>query len=138
MKLTLKLPLAFSVFLLMMFASAGYGLYTLNQSIREYQSVVQGEVANERAVSSALFHFKMQVQEWKDILLRGKDPDKLALGWDAFETQERTVDEICKTLLAKLPDGQARQLVQQFLTAHETMGQGYRKGLDAFKGAQFD
>jgi methyl-accepting chemotaxis protein-1 (serine sensor receptor) len=138
MKLTLKLPLAFFVFLLLMFASALYGLSSLNRSVAEYQSVIQGEVANERAISSALFHFKMQVQEWKDLLLRGKDPDKLAHGWQAFEQQERTVDDDCKVLLTKLPDGEARRLVQNFLTAHETMGQGYRKGLDAFKAAEFD
>lgn len=138
MKLSLKLPLAFSAFLLLMFASAAYGLLSLNRSINEYQSVIRGEVANEREISSALFNFKMQVQEWKDILLRGKDSDKLAHGWEAFEHDERTVDEQCKDLLDKLPDGTARSLVQQFLTAHETMGQGYRKGLDAFKAAQFD
>jgi methyl-accepting chemotaxis protein-1 (serine sensor receptor) len=138
MKLSLKLPLAFSAFLLLMFASAVYGLYSLNQAIGEYQSVIQSQVANEREISSALFNFKMQVQEWKDILLRGGDPDKLAHGWQAFEHDERTVDEQCKDLLAKLPEGQARTFVQQFLTAHETMGQGYRKGLDAFKAAQFD
>ncbi|WP_116136256.1 methyl-accepting chemotaxis protein [Trinickia diaoshuihuensis] len=138
MKLSLKLPLAFAAFLLMMFASAAYGLYALNQSINEYQSVIQGQVANEREISSALFNFKMQVQEWKDILLRGKDPEKLSHGWEAFQNDERTVDEQCKDLLAKLPQGSARDLVQQFLSAHETMGQGYRKGLDAFKAAQFD
>lgn len=138
MKLSLKLPLAFAAFLLLMFASAAYGLYSLNQSITEYESVIQGQVANEREIASALFNFKLQVQEWKDILLRGKDPDKLAHGWEAFENDERTVDAKCKDLLAKLPEGSARNLIQQFLSAHETMGQGYRKGIDAFKAAQFD
>jgi methyl-accepting chemotaxis protein len=138
MKLSLKLPLAFSAFLLLMFVSAAYGLFSLNRSINEYQSVIRGEVANEREISSALFNFKMQVQEWKDILLRGRDPDKLAHGWEAFQKDERTVDEQCKDLLEKLPDGPAHNLVQQFLTAHETMGQGYRRGLEAFKAAQFD
>lgn len=138
MKLTLKLPLAFAASLLLMFASALYGIYSLNQSIDEYQSVVAAHAANERAVSAMLIAFKMQVQEWKDILLRGKDPEKLEHGWAAFETQERAVDDDARALLAKLPSGDSRTLVAQFADAHAKMGAGYRKGLDAFKAAGFD
>ncbi len=36
--------------------------------------------------------FKLQVQEWKDTLLRGKDPAKLDKYWRAFQQRERTVD----------------------------------------------
>ncbi|WP_158609017.1 hypothetical protein [Paraburkholderia sp. RAU2J] len=49
--------------------------------------------------------FKMQVQEWKDIPLRDKNPAKLTSGWAAFEQQERSVHEQTAMLLAKLGDG---------------------------------
>ena len=138
MKLTIKLPLAFAAALLLMFAGAMYGLFSLNRSINEYNTVVRDNVANERAVSSVLVTFKLQVQEWKDVLLRGKDPAKLDHGWAAFEARERSVDEQTRALLTTLGEGKSRTLVEQFAAAHEAMGVGYRKGLEAFKAAGFD
>jgi hypothetical protein len=48
MKLSLKIPLAFTVALLLMFAGALYGIFALNQSINAYGATVQDNVANER------------------------------------------------------------------------------------------
>ncbi len=121
-----------------MIAGAMYGLHSQDQSITAYHTVVRDNVANERVVTSILVTFKMQVQEWKDILLRGKNPAKLTSGWAAFEQQERSVHEQTAMLLAKLGDGRSRKLMEQFATAHSIMGAGYRKGLEAFKAAGFD
>ncbi len=41
-------------------------------------------------------------------------------------------------MLADLPAGPGRTLVEQFATAHATMGQNYRKGFEAFKAAGAD
>ncbi|WP_109483040.1 methyl-accepting chemotaxis protein [Paraburkholderia sp. C35] len=138
MKLTFKLPLAFAAALFLMFAGAMYGLYSMHRSIDEYNDLVRVHVANERTAANILVNFKLQVQEWKDILLRGKDPAKLDKGWAAFEKQERIVDSQTRELLASLDDGSTRALVEQFAAAHTDMGGGYRKGLDAFKAAGFE
>ena len=142
MKLTLKLPLAFAAALLLIFAGAMYGLYAMHRSIDEYNALVRVHVANERNAANILVNFKLQVQEWKDILLRGKDPEKLEKGWAAFEKQERIVDTQTKALLASLDassdQNSTRALVEQFANAHVSMGDGYRKGLEAFKAAGFE
>ncbi|WP_233831708.1 methyl-accepting chemotaxis protein [Paraburkholderia sp. ZP32-5] len=138
MKLTTKLSLAFAAALLLMFSAAIYGLFSLNQSVKTYNTDVRNQVANERAVLIMLATFKLQVQEWKDILLRGKDPSKLEHGWAAFEQQEHAVDEQARALLDTLPEGKSRELVAQFAAAHTAMGSGYRQGLEAFKSANFD
>jgi methyl-accepting chemotaxis protein-1 (serine sensor receptor) len=103
-----------------------------------YGTTVQANVANERAVADMLVAFKVQVQEWKDTLLRGKDPAKLEKHWSAFEKQERTVDELAKKLVDTLPAGDSKALVEKFAQAHVTMGAGYRKGFEAFKAAGFE
>ncbi|WP_322106242.1 methyl-accepting chemotaxis protein [Paraburkholderia sp. J41] len=138
MKLSRKIPLAFAASLTLMSAGAFYGIHTLNQAIDTYRVNVQASAANERMASATLVEFKLQVQEWKDTLLRGKDPAKLDKYWGQFQQRERTVDDLAATLEAKLPPGDARTLVTQFAEAHKTMGQGYRKGLDAFKAAGGD
>jgi len=142
MKLTLKLPLAFAAALLLIFAGAMYGLYSMHRSIDKYNALVRVHVANERNAANILINFKLQVQEWKDVLLRGKDPEKLEKGWAAFEKQEQLVDTQTKALLASLDaasgDASTRALVEQFANAHVSMGEGYRKGLEAFKSAGFE
>ncbi|MBN3857488.1 HAMP domain-containing protein [Paraburkholderia sp. Ac-20340] len=138
MKLTLKIPLAFAAALLLMFAGAFYGIYSLNQSLNVYGTTVQNSVANERAVMATLLAFKVQVQEWKDTLLRGKDPAMLDKHWSAFEAREREVDTLAQQLKSSLPEGENRDLIDRFASAHTTMGQGYRTGLAAFKAAGFD
>ncbi|CAM2163339.1 methyl-accepting chemotaxis protein [Paraburkholderia sacchari] len=138
MKLTLKIPLAFAAALVLMFAGALYGIYSLNQSLNVYGTTVQNSLANERTATAMLVVFKVQVQEWKDTLLRGKDPALLEKHWSAFEAREREVDALAAQLKTNLPEGESRDLVERFAAAHTAMGEGYRTGLAAFKAAGLD
>ena len=99
MKLGLKIPLAFAAALLLMIAGALYGIFKLNESIDTYRTVVANNVAAERMVSQTLITFKLQVQEWKDTLLRGKDPAKLDKYWTAFQTREQSVRKLANEKL---------------------------------------
>jgi methyl-accepting chemotaxis protein len=138
MNLKLKMPLTFSGVLAALMGAALIGICCLNQSIATYDTEVAANNAHERAVGELLVEFKTQVQEWKDTLLRGKDPAGLDKHWSAFARQEAAVDDNAKALLAILPAGESRQLVEQFEAAHVKMGEGYRKGFEAFKAAGFE
>ena len=138
MKISLKLPLAFAAALLLMFCAAVYGIYSLNQSLKVHATTVGASSANERAVSDLAMTFKLQVQEWKNTLLRGKDPKALDKHWGAFGKLESEMAAKAKKLVADLPAGEARSLVEKFAASHTAMGQSYKKGFDAFKAAAFD
>jgi methyl-accepting chemotaxis protein-1 (serine sensor receptor) len=138
MNLKTKLPLAISGILATLMGAALIGITSLNQSVALYEVDVSAQHANERAVADLLVTFKTQVQEWKDTLLRGKDPAKLEKHWGAFAKREADVDDKARALLATLPPGDSRTLVEQFAAAHAKMGTDYRKGFDAFKAADFD
>lgn len=138
MKIALKLPLAFAAALLVMFAGALYGLSTLNSSIDEYNNVVLKHVEEERLVTAMLVDFKEQIQEWKNTILRGRDPARLEKHWSAFVARETEIRERGTQLGKRLAEGKSRELVTQFDRAHEAMGQGYRRGFEAFKAADFD
>ena len=138
MNLKLKLPLTIGGALAALMGAALIGIYSLNQSVALYETEVTAQHAHERAVGELLVSFKTQVQEWKDTLLRGKDPAKLDKHWGAFAKREAEVDDKAKVLLAALPAGESRALVEQFAAAHVKMGVDYRKGFDAFKAAEFD
>ncbi|MDH4418339.1 methyl-accepting chemotaxis protein [Acidovorax sp. HMWF029] len=138
MKLSLKLPLAFTAALLLLFAAALFGISRLNMALDTYQTSVTQSFEHERLASTMLNDFKVQVQEWKNVLLRGKDPAQLTRFWTAFEKQEKIVQEEAQKLIAALPPGEGRERVQQFAQAHERMGAAYRKGFEAFKAADHD
>jgi methyl-accepting chemotaxis protein-1 (serine sensor receptor) len=138
MKLSLKLPLAFAAALLLALCASSFGIYSLNQSLADYATTVRVSSESAYATKDVESAFKTQVQEWKNVLLRGKDPKDLDKHWGAFTKAERDVDDSAKELLARLPAGEERLLVEKFIAAHAAMGQGYRKALQEFKAAGLD
>jgi hypothetical protein len=98
MKLRLKLPLAFAGMLLLVLAAALFGIRELNQSLTLYGTDVQARVAHERAVGHIENQFKTQVQEWKNTLLRGQQPEQLDKYWKAFQDTEREVAQEARAL----------------------------------------
>ncbi|GFO55916.1 methyl-accepting chemotaxis protein [Geomonas sp. Red276] len=114
-----------------------FGLWSSWNSITTLGSKVKQGNANTFAVLKMTLDFKKQVQEWKDVLLRGNDPAKLEKYWGNFEKKEQEVQAEGKDLTKRLDDPEARALIEQFLEAHRQMGVNYRKGLAAFKEAGF-
>jgi PAS domain S-box-containing protein len=92
-----------------------------------------GSFTNEMDLARRMqVDFKKQVQEWKDILLRGQAPADLEKYRAQFFHQEQLVREDGHALsrLLEQPDSQA--LVARFLQAHADLGLHYRNALDVF------
>lgn len=138
MKLAHKLPLAFAASLVLVAAAALFGIFSLNQAIKTFETEVHASHENAAAASQLLSQFKTQVQEWKNTLLRGKDPAQLDRYWTAFNKIEREIAQASTQLAQALPAGESQDLVKQFAAAHATMGQNYRGAFETFKAADFD
>ena len=124
---------AFLLALGVVIIGGGIGAYGLLGALDGYRSKVASLNAAEATVLRIQSHFKIQVQEWKNVLLRGKDPEKLARFWKGFETEEASVASEAASLQASLPPGPAKNLISEFIVAHKQLGDGYRKGLMTFK-----
>ncbi|HYW09969.1 MAG TPA: methyl-accepting chemotaxis protein, partial [Longimicrobium sp.] len=119
-------------------AVAGAGLLQVRAALeRVSAAVVEGsEVTHENdAARSAQVHFKKQVQEWKNILLRGHDPALLARHLAGFEREEAaTRAELARLrALAGERGGIARE-VDALLATHVALGARYRAALGGFDG----
>ena len=84
----------------------------------------------------AQVHFKIQVQEWKNILLRGSDPAQLERYTASFKksaaTTRAALDGVDKQLVAlAIPTPLAVEARQ----AHEQLGTSYLTALQQFDGA---
>ena len=138
MKLSYKLPIAFGLISLLTASAGLFGIFKLNQSVNTYEQVIQVDYGNARIASGVLIDFKTQVQEWKNTLLRGKDPKQLEKHWAAFQKHEGDVAQATKKLHGTLASDDARALVDQFAQAHAKMGTDYRKAYADFTAAAFD
>ena len=88
---------------------------------------------------SAQVSFKKQVQEWKNVLLRGHDPEAFQKYQKAFQQEEEAVGkdiEALRTLLGKL-DLRSTNL-DLAVGSHTTLGQRYREALKQFDPAKPD
>ena len=81
MKLSLKLPLSFALALGLLFLGALFGIFKLNDSLEVYEHEVLITVAAQKKASQIDAHFSTAIQEWKNVLLRGKDPKDLDRYW---------------------------------------------------------
>ncbi len=95
-------------------------------------------MAHERAVKAAETLFKVQVQEWKNVLLRGSDPEALGKYWGQFESTEKQVRQAVGDLAKLVAEPTVRAHLESFLKVHNEVAAAYRKGLEAYKAAGFD
>lgn len=119
--------------------AALFGFVMFWGCIQQFTQKVEPNHAKEQQVRIMQLEFKKQVQEWKDVLLRGSDPATLDKYWGNFEKQEIKVQELGQSLKSKLSDNpKAVDLLDKFMAAHQEMGTNYRKGLQLFKDSSFD
>jgi len=111
----------------------------LNGSIHEYHTLMHEHVRAEQSVNQMNFNFKVQVQEWKNVLLRGSDPKQLNKYWGKFEKQQDTIQQLGRDLIPTLKDDLATHKadIEDFLAAHQTMGQAYKRGYQEFIDSGF-
>lgn len=132
-----RLIVAVSAGVLLFIIISGIAISLLNQAIGDYNQLISGSVAQERSINAMNFKFKVQVQEWKNVLLRGRDPQKLNQHWGQFEAMHNAIQREGAELDKQL-SGESHVKVEAFLQAHQQAFARYQAGLEAFKAADFD
>ncbi|MGA7810384.1 HAMP domain-containing protein, partial [Bradyrhizobium sp.] len=133
-----RILLLFAVCTSLVIAAAAFGFWQFSDGLRVFDEDVMSRQSDAIDVEAVEINFKKQVQEWKDTLLRGKKPEALDKHWGAFQQRENEVRDVAERLSRRIADPEAAQLVAQFLTAHKTMGEAYRRGLQQFKDHDFE
>ena len=111
----------------------------LSNGMQAYRGLLEGPLEASSLIDSTNLNFKTQVQEWKNVLLRGSDKAQLDKYWGQFEAQERKVQDLLGQLseLAN-NDRTLKSKVDALRSEHQTLGANYRKGRDAFVAAGGD
>ncbi|PUA28217.1 MAG: chemotaxis protein [Cellvibrio sp. 79] len=132
-----RLVFAVGVGVVLFVIISGIAISLLSRTITDYNQLIAGAVAQERSINAMNFKFKVQVQEWKNVLLRGKDPAKLNQYWGQFESLHKEIQQQ-GAQLDKTLSGESHLKVEAFLKAHQQAFERYKSGLDAFRAADFD
>jgi signal transduction histidine kinase len=107
----------------------------LRQVTTTYDSILGSQVRAALQAREMQVEFKKQVQEWKDILLRGSAPADLATYTTQFHDESATVDQLGNALVTSAPDDATRDEVRRFLAEHATLNQNYEAALAPFVAA---
>lgn len=105
---------------------------------REYQALIDEELAYMLEAQAINLEFKTQVQEWKNVLIRGADPERRETYWNRFTALHNQIQAETQALINKLPNGTSRNNVQSFRQAHSSLLSQYQAGLNAFLSSGFD
>ena len=98
---------------------------------------VPAEVVHSRDAERLQREFRSQVQEWKNVLLRGRDAELRQRHLDAFDSEGRIVQQLAQGL-ATSPDPRTRELAAAFVAQHDQLQQAYHAALQAFADAGYD
>jgi methyl-accepting chemotaxis protein len=115
-----------------------YMVSQLRENLHHYQQLVNQSVNYERHSKQLVADFKVQVQEWKNVLLRGYDAAKRDKYWQQFLEQHNQIQKKAKALAANLGDTEAGRLVSDFVTSHAKLSEQYKAGYQAFINSNFD
>ncbi|EZP41989.1 methyl-accepting chemotaxis protein [Janthinobacterium lividum] len=142
LKISVRLGLLGAFFFLALVFVGARGWSALDAASARSADAMQRSVALTEAVDaarSAQVEFKIQVQEWKNILLRGGDAAAFQRYREAFVAsgaQTRKELKSLQSMMAAL--GLDTAPVAQALQAHDALGVSYLAALQKFDGARAD
>ncbi|MGK9417645.1 methyl-accepting chemotaxis protein [Pseudomonas cedrina] len=111
----------------------------LSDGVHSYRSLLEGPLRTSQLIDEANLQFKVQVQEWKNVLLRGKQPQDLEKYWSQFQDRQRDVQGILTRLVTHTGDDPAlSRRIDTLRQEHQQLGAAYQKGRDAYVAAGGD
>ncbi|WP_339720701.1 methyl-accepting chemotaxis protein [uncultured Paraglaciecola sp.] len=128
-KILLLLVCSMSVIVMTVFI----GVASINDAMTGYSESVNKDTKIMLEVADLNVQFKTQVQEWKNTLIRGKDPEQLRKYWERFNQSAIKIQSSYQNLLQTMDNSDpAMVYIQKFSQNYPDMLSAYRAGYDVF------
>src|SRR5690606_23096219 len=124
--------------LVLMLVVALAGVLTLAQDLRSYRLLMEGPQTTANLINETNLTFKTQVQEWKNVLLRGSKQSDLDRYWQQFQDSEKQVQALLGKIIEQDLSGTFRERLVSLQSEHRGLGEKYRDGLQRFMAAGRD
>lgn len=134
-----KLLLLFASVILLIMTSVWFGLSSMANVVDKYEQTVEVDVKYSSQIATLNVDFKIQVQEWKNTLIRGKDLKQREKYWGQFNKRADKIQHEYKDVLSQLDVNHvAYKDLAAFAKSYPPMIAAYHKGYQAFVDAGFD
>ena len=138
MKIATKLGLLFAG-MIVVFVLLGVTLLAQMKTLSDgYDAVLASPVHDMDSARVVQVNFKKEVQEWKDVLLRGHTPKDLAKYTKQFREKEVSVRAGAVALAATVQDVEAHELLNKFVAADDVMSAKYQRAYDVYVAGNAD
>lgn len=119
-------------------AATIFGVYSGWKIQQEMIELMHYELKVESEFNALSNDFKTQLQEWKNVLLRGHDDQQREKYWDRFHKRHKDVQFDLGELLADVHDAEIEAVLLKFKTLHAALLVKYQSGYDVFVNSGFD
>lgn len=111
-------------------------LFSVKNVAVQLDALIHKELRTRQQIGLMSNQFKTQVQEWKNVLIRGSEPTQYAKYWARFEENEQAIQDTTTELISSthLPEHILVKL-NKFKTEHKKLGDLYRTGLEKYEEA---
>ncbi len=130
-----------TIFILSMLAlsiAAIINAIVLTQTASTYEELVTVDAANAIALGKVNQDFKTQVQEWKNVLLRGHNEDDRNKYWEKFLSKQQDIQKQGKLLSSAPIPSNVKASLRQFVNEHAAILSQYQAGYEAYLASEYD
>jgi len=124
----------------LLLVAAGYAYYALTRQASQLETVIETQNRVESAsdlARRAQLDFKMQVQEWKDLLIRGGDPALYDKHLKAFDERSAAVKDSLGMLAPMLDKlGLSSALANDLIAEHADLDRRYMEALKLYDASR--
>jgi methyl-accepting chemotaxis protein len=113
------------------------GNYIVSESLY-YRDKIHDAFSMSQKSSELNSGFKTQVQEWKNVLVRGKSEKDRIKYWNQFLEQEKTNQLTIKTLKSMDDSNLLTSVISDFSKSLKILGREYRKGFNLYNNSGYD
>ena len=110
----------------------------LSNKIDNFKHLIEVDNVAGLEIGNLNLQFKTQVQEWKNVLLRGHNVEDREKYWGKFVEQHEKVQKQAQAVVALPISAELISKVKEFRQIHAALLSQYKKGLDAFQANSFD
>ncbi len=133
-----RLLVIISTSALILSATAIIATELLSEKIDTFQNILTVDSAQSVQMSKLNQMFKTQVQEWKNVLLRGHEQKDREKYWQRFIDSQEIIQKSSRSLNnASLPTG-VKEALSNFTLSHENIFKSYEKAYQQFTNNGFD
>jgi len=135
-KLSTKLYLLLGLCMVVGAGTTAILFHRVGATTAQYERLLDAEVYQQGLARDIQVPFRVQIQEWKNVLLRGSKVEAFKKHVEGFKEQSAKVKDSIAKLQSEMKDPEAGKMVEKFNEDYASLSAAYNKGLEMFAAAQ--